>query len=137
MASRKPNPKDIAGREKCPLHLIPGVAEIQVAAVLAHGAAKYGGWNWRVTKIKATSYIAAARRHLAAWLDGEDLDPESGLPHLAHAAAGLMIALDAEAVGTLIDNRPKSGKAATMLTTLEKRPHRTPPAAFKRRKTTR
>ena len=112
------------------------MAEAQIAAVLGHGATKYGPWNWRSTPIHATSYIAAIRRHLVAWLDGEDNDPESGLSHLAHVAAGLMILMDAEAVKTLVDDRPKSGNVAAVLASPIKRPHRTPSAAFKRRKTT-
>jgi hypothetical protein len=32
-------------------------------------------------------YYAAALRHLPAWRGGEELDPESGLTHLAHALA--------------------------------------------------
>lgn len=113
--TRIPNPKDVAGRSKCPLHLIPGVAEAQTARALQHGALKYGEWNWRSIPINATPYIAAARRHLAAWTDGEDVDPESGLSHLAHVAATLAILMDAEAVGTLVDDRPKSGTVAGML----------------------
>lgn len=109
------NPKDIAGRAKCPLHLIPGVAEAQTARALAHGAAKYGEFNWRTIPIHAAPYIAAARRHLAAWTDGEDLDPESGLSHLAHVAATVAILMDAAAVGTLMDDRPKSGCVAGLL----------------------
>ena len=38
-------------------------------------------------------YFSAAQRHLLAWNDGEDNDPESGLPHLAHASCNLMFML--------------------------------------------
>ena len=34
-------------------------------------------------------YRAAALRHLAAYCGGEELDPESGLPHIGHCAASL------------------------------------------------
>lgn len=52
------------------------------------GAAKYGDWNF--TKgIQYTRLQAAIMRHLTAFASRENNDPESGLSHLAHAAAGL------------------------------------------------
>lgn len=33
-----------------------------------------------------TTHLYAYQRHILAWLDGEDNDPATGLPHLAHAA---------------------------------------------------
>lgn len=101
------NPKDIAAASKCPLWLVPPVADRAIAEVLAHGAAKYQPWNWRRDGIMASNYVSAIRRHLAAWLDGEDIDPESGLSHLAHIGATAAIMLDAESHGKLIDDRPK------------------------------
>ena len=59
-------------------------------------------------------------RHYAAYLDGQDLDPESNQPHTAHIAACMLILLDAEATGNLVDDRPTAGKAAEMLETLSK-----------------
>lgn len=109
------NPKDRIGAAKPPLHLIPPAAEIAEAVVMALGAKKYGPYNWRSANVKATVYIAAAKRHLAQWLDGQDIDPESGASHLAHARACLGILLDAAATDHLIDNRPPRGAASDLL----------------------
>jgi len=103
------NPKDVAGSAKPPLHLVPSSFTHQVAEVLRHGAAKYGEWNWRRKAPAMSAYRSACQRHLDAWFDGEDIDPESGLPHLAHAASTLAVILDAIANGSVIDDRPQRG----------------------------
>ena len=54
-----------------------------LAKVLTFGANKYAAHNWR----KGISYsrlTAAMLRHLGALQRGEDVDPESGLPHIDH-----------------------------------------------------
>lgn len=109
------NPKDRVGDAKPPLHLIPPAAEILEAVVMGLGARKYGPYNWRTSNIRATVYIAAARRHLAQWFDRQDDDPESGVSHLAHARACLGILLDAWATGHLIDDRPERGAASDLI----------------------
>lgn len=43
--------------------------------------------------------IAAAMRHLAAWRDGEQLDEESGLPHLAHALCCIVFLRELDRAG--------------------------------------
>ena len=109
------NPKDRVGAGKPPLHLIPPAAEILEAVVMGLGARKYGEFNWRTSKVRATVYIAAAKRHLAQWLDGQDDDPESGVSHLAHARACLGVLLDAIATGNVIDDRPPAGPGAALI----------------------
>lgn len=109
------NPKDRVGAHKPPLHLIPPAAEILESVVMGLGARKYGAFNWRSQKVRASIYVAAARRHLAQWFDGQDLDPESGVSHLAHARACLGILLDASATGHLIDDRPPAGAASALI----------------------
>lgn len=109
------NPKDRIGASKPPLHLVPPAAEIAEAVVMGLGARKYGPYNWRSANVKASVYVAAARRHLAQWLDGENDDPESGVSHLAHARACLGILLDALATGHLIDDRPPAGAASDLI----------------------
>ncbi len=87
-------------REKLRFDLIPLAAERSVAAVLTYGAMKYAPDNWRHVPDARARYHAAARRHVSAWASGEHLDPESGLPHLAHAACCLLFLLEFDAAPT-------------------------------------
>ena len=70
--------------------LLPWSALGEVVAVLGFGARKYGAHNWQHVLEAKTRYADAALRHLTAWLSGEQLDPESKLPHLAHAVCCLL-----------------------------------------------
>lgn len=54
-----------------------------VANVLGFGAKKYSANNWR-GGISVSRLIAASYRHLGAINRGEDIDSESGLPHVYH-----------------------------------------------------
>jgi hypothetical protein len=101
------DPKGEAGSKKTPLHLLPPYALAQTALAHAEGARKYGPWNWRSNQVCATTYIGAIMRHLTAWQDGEDLDPDSGLTHIAKIAACCNILMDAQHCGTLVDDRSK------------------------------
>lgn len=75
--------------------LLPPRALLAMAAVLAHGAEKYGDDNWKRGGVGARPrYIAAALRHVLAYQSGEELDPESGLGHLAHALTSLAFAFE-------------------------------------------
>lgn len=116
------NPKDRIGADKPPLDLIPPAAEILESLVMRLGAEKYGPCNWRHTKVRASIYVAAARRHIAQWLDGEDDDPESGVSHLAHARACLGILLDAIATDHVVDDRPPAGVASELIDLLTRSP---------------
>lgn len=73
--------------------LVPMRAVQAIADVLAHGARKYGANNWQGLEDFEARYYAAALRHLTAWRGGEHTDPESGLPHLAHAACSVVFLL--------------------------------------------
>lgn len=70
---------------------------------------KYGRSNFRAIGVRASIYVDATRRHLNAWFEGEDLDPDSGLPHLAHVLACVAILVDAQAAGKLNDDRMTTG----------------------------
>jgi hypothetical protein len=72
--------------------LLPWDVLADVVAVLEHGARKYAPNNWKHVQPKER-YADAALRHLTAWLRGERIDPESKLPHLAHAICSLMFLL--------------------------------------------
>lgn len=112
------NPKDLIGEKKPPLWLVPASATIYESKVFALGAKKYGPYNWREKKVRATVYLTAAMRHILSSLDGEDIDPESGQPHIAHARACTGILLDALATGNLVDDRPTKGVAAKLIAEL-------------------
>lgn len=99
------DPKGAAGALKTPLGLIPPYAMEQTAWVHKLGSDKYGPYNWRKTGVCASTYVNAILRHLNAWRDGENLDPESGISHLAHVACSCNILLDADYCGTLQDDR--------------------------------
>jgi len=74
-------------------NLIPLVTLEDEARVWEYGKKKYSAWNW-VKGMPWSVPFACAMRHLSAWQRGEDLDPESGLPHIAHVACNLrMLAL--------------------------------------------
>jgi hypothetical protein len=55
------------------------------AAVSEYGARKYALFNY-LRGAPLSQYTDCLLRHLAAWHDGEDIDPESGLPHTDHIA---------------------------------------------------
>ncbi len=112
------NPKDRIGDTKPPLRLVPPPALVKIAMVMGLGAKKYGPYNWREKKVRYTVYLEAALRHIYSALDGEEIDPESGQPHTAHAAACMAILLDAQATGNLIDDRPPAGCAAKLIAEL-------------------
>jgi len=71
------------------LDLLDAEALEDLARVLAFGAEKYAAHNWR-NGISYGRLIAAALRHLFAFLRGQECDEESGLPHLSHAMCCLM-----------------------------------------------
>lgn len=64
--------------------LVPMKAVGQIAEVYHFGAQKYADHNWRKGYDWGLSY-AALQRHLEDFWEGEDINPESGLLHLAHA----------------------------------------------------
>lgn len=105
MSKKFNDPKGAAGAIKVPLGLIPPHAMEQTAWVHKLGSEKYGIFNWRRTGVCASTYVNAILRHLNAWRDGEDLDPESGISHLAHVACSCNILMDAEYCGKLQDDR--------------------------------
>lgn len=101
------DPKGAAGAKKPPMHLLPPNALIETAKAMGHGAAKYGAWNFIETTVCASTYVGALGRHWAAYARSEDIDPDSGLPHLALIAANCFVLLTAQQQGTLRDDRPK------------------------------
>lgn len=86
---------------KPPLGLIPRQALIAEALVMQFGAEKYGRFNW-MGGMDWSRLTDAALRHVTAFVDGEDNDPETGLSHLAHARCclGFLVAYAELGIGT-------------------------------------
>lgn len=101
------NPKQAVGDTKLPLHLVPASAIAAESLAFLNGALKYGAWNYRAEGIRASTYIAALKRHISRWEEGEEVD-EEGVMHLAavRACAGMLI--DGQAFGYLEDDRAPS-----------------------------
>jgi hypothetical protein len=114
------NPKTRFGMAKPPISLVPPIAVIQMAEAFRDGAVKYGPANWRIDPVSASTYLNAAYRHIMAWQDGEAAAGDSGVHHLGHAAACLAILLDAEACGTLLDDRAPEAPTSGLMRTLTK-----------------
>ena len=66
--------------------LIPTYPLKELAKVYTDGAAKYGDENYLKEGMNWKRVIASLLRHVEAYRACEDLDPESGSHHLAHAA---------------------------------------------------
>ena len=104
---RKMNPKHIQAQKdgKIPYeYLVLSVLEDD-AYVHEHGGDKYGKRNWQIDEILASTYVGAMFRHLIAWAEGEDIDSDSGKPHLTHLRACAAVVMDADRHDKLIDDR--------------------------------
>jgi len=77
-----------------------------LVTILTFGANKYEDRNWEKGMLWGRVY-AAAQRHLSAWWSGEELDAESGLPHLDHAACCIHFLQAYSKRGVGKDDRPK------------------------------
>ena len=89
---------------KPPLGLIPRQALEAEAQVMAFGADKYGRDNWR-GGMDWSRLTDAALRHITAFVDGEDVDSETGISHLAHARCCLAFLLAYSELGLGRDDR--------------------------------
>jgi heat shock protein HspQ len=72
--------------------LLPWRALEQVVAVMEFGAIKYAEGSWSKVPDGRRRYFDAAFRHLIA-SQSETNDPETKLPHLAHAACDVLFTL--------------------------------------------
>jgi len=99
--------------DKLPLNLLSTEAMNQTAAVLKFGAQKYAEHNWR-KGFAWSRPLAAAMRHITAFNDGEDIDPESGLSHLAHAMCCIMFLLEFQKTHPELDDRYKPNDRPTV-----------------------
>ncbi len=90
---------------KAPLSTLPYAALKAAARVQAYGHKKYGDfYNYR-KGMEISRNLSCALRHIYDYMDGQDLDLESGENHLAHAQVRLMFVLQNLHDGKAIDDR--------------------------------
>ena len=100
------NPKDAIGIKKVPFSTVPAPVIAEVGLAMLEGACKYGRHNYRAIGVRSSVYYDALLRHMSAWWEGQDIDPDSGLSHLVKAMACLVVLRDAELIGKMVDDRP-------------------------------
>lgn len=93
-------------QDKPDMSLLSSIALTKVAQVMTFGKKKYSAHNWR-GGFAWSRPLAAAARHLYAYIGGEDKDPETGLSHLAHACCCLFFILEFEDTRPDLDDRYK------------------------------
>jgi len=106
MIKKDTNPKDAVGIKKVPASVLPRNVIADVALGMMEGARKYGRHNYRAIGVRASVYFDATNRHLDAWWEGEDIDPDSGLSHITKAISSLVVLRDAMMNEKMTDDRP-------------------------------
>lgn len=92
-STKEYTPSDITkaedGKQKPSLAGLPPKVLEQVAEVMSFGASKYYFGKWLKEPTTQYKRVDSALRHINKWLQGVDVDDESGLPHLVHAIVQL------------------------------------------------
>jgi len=100
------NPKDAFGIKKASLSCVSSPVLMELGIAMQEGGCKYGRHNYRVIGVRGSVYYDATLRHLMAWWEGEDIDPDSGLSHVTKAIASLVVLRDSMMQDKFTDDRP-------------------------------
>lgn len=84
--------------------LIPAFATKQIAHVFTEGAKKYAPRNWE-KGMPWSEVLQSLERHTLRFKEGEDIDPETGLLHVAQIAANAMFLTEYYKIYPEGDNR--------------------------------
>lgn len=109
MTTKPLNPKDVVGSTtKVALSYVPLPVIYEVALGMMEGGFKYGRHNYRIVGVRASVYVDATFRHISAFWEGEDFDPDSKakLHHVSKAIASLTVLRDSMIQGNWVDDRP-------------------------------
>jgi hypothetical protein len=110
MSVKPSNPKDAFGVKKASLSCVPSPVLMELGVAMQEGACKYGRHNYRVIGVKNSVYYDALMRHMMAWWEGEDIDPDSGVSHVTKAIATLVVLRDSMMQDCNTDDRPPKSK---------------------------
>jgi len=105
-AKRKPKKSIKFDKDKLRYDLVPVAPLEKIVSVLTFGAGKYDDRNWE-NGFKWSRVYGATQRHLNKWWGGEDLDKESRVTHLAHAACCILFLMEYEETHRELDDRVK------------------------------
>jgi hypothetical protein len=101
------NPKDAVGTKKWrQFMVVPRQVLWEVGVGMLEGALKYGRHNYRAAGVRASVYVDAAIGHLDQFVEGEDVDRDSGVSHITKAICSLVVLRDAQMNGFWEDDRP-------------------------------
>lgn len=95
---RKDDGTDGTRPAKLRFDLIHADVITEITRAMMVGADEYGDDNYMRVPRWRRRYFAAALRHLWSWFGGELRDPATGLSHLAHAGACILILLKRQLV---------------------------------------
>lgn len=104
------NPKAAFGAAKVGIDYLSFPVLLEQAVGMMAGGYKYGAHNYLVAGPSVMTYIAAAFRHMAAFVGGEEWDPHAGegvkVHHLVAAQNCLHVVRAAQIAGIAFDDRP-------------------------------
>jgi hypothetical protein len=96
--------------KKLRLDLVPPSLERAVATVLQQACERevnpYPERNWE-RGMPWSKVEASLQRHLNAWRSGQDLDPETSLPHVWHLACNVAFLIEYLETCPTLDDRPR------------------------------
>ena len=110
LTAKDTNPKDVVGVRKAPMSTVPANVLAEIGVAMLEGSMKYGRHNYRAAGVRGSVYYDGVMRHLMAWWEGEDIDPDSGMNHIVKAMTSLVVLRDAMHNDKWSDDRPPKTK---------------------------